>query len=348
MDWLNNLESRLTKLKSESEKIVAYLEWRQFTSLMSSNDLKVINGLKSYPTIQWSALFEQWYLQNFIETQDLTPVNGNVHIMQAIQLADILMKEEWTSVVGTARNETSLRLKNAIKDNKLLKAWMNSSQILTDEIQKSIHNILQGILPISMGTVEDAKEAIWVISNRDEKPSIKDGLLEIHHSDTAPTYVSIPFFKPQILHSIHSERIHGVKAISTYLLSLPGQFEIWQNSKEVILSFLDMHMNDFLFPLMGKGLQRDAISDVTQADNLIETLINNHHRRFSLFIGQSDKWTPESWSQQMAKLRLTKVCKKAGFDVSYISWSSIFENAELMSFLKRESSSTRSAQSISA
>ena len=348
MDWLASLESRLNNLRSESEKIVSYLEWRQFTILMTTNDLKIINALKSSPTSEWSTLFELWYLQNFIETQDLTPINGNTQITQAMQLAELLMKDEWTNTLGIAMTETKLRLKKALKENKILKAWYNSSQIITKDIQKSIHTILQEIFPITMGRNTDSKSMALIISNDQDASLPNNCQIQISHTDEAATYSSIPFIKHQILHSSHSERIHGIKALSAYLLSLPGHFEIWQNSKEVILSFLDNHMNDFIFPLVGSHMQRDHISDVRQVDHVTETLINNHHRRFSICIGQSDKWTQDSWAQQLAKLRMTKISTKAGFDVSYISWSTIFENAELISFLKRESRSSRSAQSISA
>jgi hypothetical protein len=347
MQWLKTLCSDLTLLKNEVKDFRSYMEWRQFESLLKPEDKEVIQELKQYDITKWVPIFDHWYLKHYIDSQDLIPIQFEQQFLKTINDFGVIAKSELKNLINLSHQEIAGSLKRAIKSNKRIKVWLDGNIEISQQAENEYRAIIENCFPVVLVQESHRSNSCIKITNIDniekvevnESPSATDINMNVSvHLPEPP-----PSITRDILHSIHSDRIQEVRSLAKYILSNFPQFEIWQNQKWVYFSFMQRPMNQLILPLLPQNLYTTHVSKEMGEDELIETLLNNHNRIFASLFSQDLNWSSDHWSGQWHNLRSISLLKKAGMEFHYISWSSIFNSAEIVSFLKLETAKKQSA-----
>lgn len=336
--WLDKMALEVRQIIKESPHLKAYLEWKQFVSLIDQKDLHILNVLRSYPKEQWLDRFDLWYYENFIEAQDLIPLDYNTQLKSLNKFTHTLLASSWKHSLMKATASCQGRLKQLLRNRKDLRNWIEKGQSAGFILDKEVSQKIAACFPVSLVGENDNEEIhhdTWNITQNE----LTSAGIKIECKDTSREAACFaPGVKPNIIHSTHSDRIQDIKAIARHFMNWRGEFEIWQNQDQVYFSFAEHGAQDLIYQWLSKDLRRHAINQKGDLDLVVECMLNGNNRHFYAIFTQHHHWQKDNWAFQMEHQRWISFVKHVGFEPLFISWYSIFKNADFIATLEREKS----------
>lgn len=343
------LETTCTKLKDtldQANHLLSYLEWQQFLSLIEEKDKKIINALKFFPLDQWMERFDLWYYENFIEAQDLIPIDYNERLNDLTRFVSALFSSNWQNVIEKISLTAGDKMKAFLKSKRTFKDWLMKDGTPRMEDHDEMVRSLAWLFPINMtGSFPASDNDRCRITAAKEGMTVRGINIKSESEDPEASYYA-PAIKPELIRSSHSERIHEIKKIARFFLSWRGPFEVWQNKRHVYFCFAEHGAQELIHNWIHEGLRRTVISKKGDLDLLVESMLNNQGRRFYSVFTQRSEWDKDNWSRQLEFLRFISFSRHAGFEPLFISWYGIFKNADFIAFLDRERSGKMADQGL--
>lgn len=343
MLWIDGQLDMVRKSLSASQDLGIFLKWKQFTSLLDPIDLRIIEVLSTVPKEEWIPLFDLWYYENFIEAQDLIPLDEMNKLGEFEKMSKALLKSQWTCTIADLAQHIQSQTTQFLKNNRKFRQWLDGKDLLSATEQDSMLEAFRDCFPIKLLNLDESGSDVntdWII----KEGALGDDIagIEINRDDTASIVLNPPIFKANMIRSDHTDRIQHIKWAVNFLLQWNEGLELWQDQKVVYLAFGQKGTLDLLYNWVSKDLRRLTISREQNADLLIESLLNHKGRTFYSLFCQSQSWQTGNWMRQLEKLRIMSFTSKMGFEPLFISWQSVFENAEFIATLEGEATKGQS------
>ncbi|MDX1684640.1 MAG: hypothetical protein R3275_05340 [Saprospiraceae bacterium] len=341
-NWLDERQQKLNRALEQAEFLEDYLKYKQFVMLIEEKDMAVLEALKNYEVEEWLNRFDLWYYENYIEAQDLIPLDYNRATHDLLRFSHAIFESGFQNTLKKIEQGLKERLKTFFKKNRKFKSWLEGSGDLEKKLVDLYMNGLKDLFPVTVDEPGqpfkyEKKKEFWLITF-DEDLLRSGGLLlrKPHSTSDIPGPLYPPAVKQKVIHSMHSDRMLDIKKIASFILDWAGNFEIWQDQKQVYFSFADSGAQDILYNSLDQSYRRIKVNTSERMEDVIESMINNKNRHFYAIFTQRKDWCERNWSFQLEKLRMFRFLQHTGFTPLFISWHAIFENAELIAFLESE------------
>lgn len=327
------LAQDLTRILKEGACLEDFIEWMHFDQSLDQRSKKLITYLKRFSQDKWLDIFDTWYAKQYIFCQDLPTIDSQWFKTNWSTLLHHLTSREDDVAMEKMVERLDGKWRSFVRTHKAFAKWLNGGKTY-DSLDEDLRLSARAFQVVAFTPEEIDEVELWdpdvilEIGHAHLPRRIGPTVRWIQSSDAVQnTFNFFPSLHNLLLHSDHSKRIEEIKVLADHLTAYFAPFEIWQNSHEAYLVFCSKEVKRVIWKGLEDNFQRIHINGPAGSTDLVETFINNRHRKFSgLF---SAKAEADYSTNDLTILwdGLTKV----GVENHYLCWTDLMQKSPILS-----------------
>ena len=322
----------LTQILMEGAELADYIEWMHFDQSLDLKSKKLISFLHRFSQDKWLDVFDAWYAKQYILSQDLPTIDSKWFKSSWIALLHHLTSREDDVAVQKMIHRLDGKWKAFARTHKAFAKWLKGGKpydSLEEELRLSARAFQVVIFtPEEVDEVERwAPDVVLEIDEAHLPRRVGPTVRWLQREDPIQNKISFfPNLHHQLLYSDHSQRIEEIKTLAQHLAAHYRPFEIWQNNHEVYLIFCSKEIKRVLWKGLEDSFQRMIINSAAQATDLVETFINNRHRKFyGLFSANA-----EAGYSTNDLTTLWNGLVQVGVENHYLCWTDLLHQSQIL------------------